>query len=257
MGIERNVGAADALLTDLALHLLHRRTPTLWDELFGRRTPDLLVNVYAIGVPPHPCCLGNGDLASEQGVFGCDSIDQLGDRGVQAEEFVDYGGQIGEFVDGVGGGIYNARAEYFFSQLVLYVLAIASPLSQSFRPLKAIVCYTDLSLSEFPEYGIKQLLRVLVGSKERDFEVGAVLCVVNLAFRKGVFQHVYKQVIIRVPWLSRSIAWAIFHQVIQQILKLFHDFEGPPAGGKYVWVFVQSRKVEEQWFEYCSLDDGL
>lgn len=54
MGIERNIGATDALLADFALHLLHRYTPTLWYELLRRRAPDLLINVYAVGVPTDP-----------------------------------------------------------------------------------------------------------------------------------------------------------------------------------------------------------
>lgn len=185
--MKRNIRAPHTLPPKLALHLLHALPPSLGHKLLRVRAPHVLVNVHAVRVPTDPGACGDGDTAAQEGGLGGDAVDELGDRWVEAEELVDGGGENGEAVELVGGGVGNFCCENFGAE----------------GGLESLVC------AHFPEDRIKELLSIFVGGEEGNFEVGAVLGVVYFPFGKGVIEHVDEEVVFGVAWFAGAIARAV------------------------------------------------
>lgn len=123
---------------------------------------------------------------------------------------------------------------------------------------KSIMRSTHLLHAKLPECRVEQLLGVLVGSEEGDFEIVTKLLFINPPLLKGTFQHVNQKFILWEQGLfTRQLLRPILYHVKQEILKLLHNIVRSRAGFKNHWILIESREVEEQGFEYRLLDDGL
>ena len=130
---------------------------------------------------------GDGDTAAQEGRLGGDAVDELGDRRVEAEEFVDDGGEDGEAVELVSRWVGDVGVKDLGAE----------------GGLEGLVC------AHFPKNGIEELLGVFVGCEEGDFKVGTVLGIVYLSFGEGVFEHVDEEVVFGVAWFARAVARAV------------------------------------------------
>ena len=191
--------------------------------------------MYAVSIPANPGTRGDGDGVAENGRARGDAVDELGDGGVETEEFIERGGEEGELVELGRGGVQEVGGEDFGAE----------------SSLESLIC------AEFPEDGVEQLLGVFVGGEKGDFEVGAVLFVIYLALRESVLEGVDEKIGFGGPWFAGAVARAVFNEVVEEVFEFFHDVEGALAGREDVGVFVQGGEVEEEWFEDCFLYDGL
>lgn len=122
MRIEGNIRAPHRLAAEPRLHLAHGTTPALGFEFVGVGAPDTRVDVHPVGVPADEGAGGDGNLVAQQGRREGYAVDELADGGVEAEELVDCGGQVGEGVDDVGGWGVRVCGEDFGAEVGLDVL---------------------------------------------------------------------------------------------------------------------------------------
>lgn len=112
--------------------------------------------------------------------------------------------------------------------------------------------------AKLPECRVEQLLGILVGSEECDFEIIAELLFINPSLLKGTLQHMNQKFILWGQGLfTRQLFRPILYHVEQEILKLLHNVVRSRAGSKNHWKLIESREVEEEGFEYRLLDNGL
>lgn len=123
---------------------------------------------------------------------------------------------------------------------------------------KRAIMSTHLVHAKLPECRVEQLLGVLVGSEEGDFEIVTELLFIDPTLLKGALQHVNQKFILWGQGLfTRQLFRPIPYHVEQEILKLLHNIVRSRAGFKNHWKLIESREVEEEGFEYRLLDDGL
>lgn len=120
------------------------------------------------------------------------------------------------------------------------------------------IMITRLIHAKLPECRVEQLLGVLVGSEEGDFEIITELLFINPSLLKGTLQHVNQKLILWGEGLfTCQLFRPILYHVEQEILKLLHNIVRSRAGFKNHWKLIESREVEEEGLEYSLLDDGL
>lgn len=88
MRIERDESAPDSLAAEFQLDLLDRLAPSLRDKIAGCWTPNLLVGMNTIRVPSDICFRWDREVGVKDCVLSRDAVGKLGDRWVEAEEFV-------------------------------------------------------------------------------------------------------------------------------------------------------------------------
>ena len=98
MCVEGDISTAHAFPAESRLHLLYRRSPPLWHKFLCILAPHVLINMYAISIPAYPGMFGDGYLSTKESGLRGDAINELGNRGIEAKEFVDDGCQDREAV---------------------------------------------------------------------------------------------------------------------------------------------------------------